>query len=648
MGRFIKDIFRSLVPSSRERHSRRLYQFWPAILLAMVVLLTIIAALQYRWTTEVTDAKEFRVGREVESRMIQWHLDLYGEFSAICIALQVGPDSGAHDSWSDYLQRYSKWSRGDQNKNSPINLYRNPDLVENVYVWETSRKVPRLWRLNAQTGTIDPASVRPDLTRALDRLQQHSANLAVALRAWQSADQVHDTNEVSGATLLRSSAITGWQFDESVPLIAHPEVRNSDGDPVDWIVIQFDRETIRARVLPSLVRRYFGGPDGLDFNVAVVATGNPSRVIYSSVAGFGDLDADAYDSVMNLFGPPPESLEGQFWQTIKNSEALESEQWRSFSAPVWFPTIEYGAADKSWMLVVQSRHGPLQGVVGRVRRQNLAISALVLLLLAFNMGIAAVAGFRAQRFADLQMNFVASISHELRTPLSVLHAAAENIKDGVVLKQGNLERYGSLMMSQTRQLMSHVDRILLYASIRSGKTQYNMRVLDVPEIVQRVVVATAELMKENKCTLVQNLEPELPCVWGDMYALCSCVENLVTNAVKYSGKDRNVFISAAHYRTAHGRYEVSISVKDRGVGIEHSELANIFEPFYRSAGAKAAQIHGTGLGLFVAKHVAEAMGGRLLVTSEVGVGSVFTLQLQARLPGTMNSQPLDHQRQEVL
>ena len=648
MGRFTQGIFRSLAPSSRDRHSRRLYKFWPAILLAMVVLLTIIAALQYRWTTEVTDAKEFRVGREVESRMIQWHLDLYGEFSAICIALQVGPDSGAHDSWSDYLQRYIKWSRGDQNKNSPINLYRNPDLVENVYVWETSRKVPRLWRLNAQTGTIDSAIVQPDLSRALDRLQKHSANLAVALRAWQSADQDRDTNEMSGTASLRSSAITGWQFDESVPLIAHPEVRNSDSTPVDWIVIQFDRKTIRARILPTLVRRYFGGPNGLDFNVAVVVAGNPRRIIYSSVAGFGTQDADAYDSVMNLFGPPPESLEGQFWQTIKNSEALESEQWRSFSAPVWFPTIEYGAADSSWMLVVQSRHGPLQAVVGRVRRQNLAISALVLLLLAFNMGIAAVAGFRAQRFADLQMNFVASISHELRTPLSVLHAAAENIKDGVALRHGKLESYGSLMMSQTRQLMSHVDRILLYASIRSGKTHYNMRVLEVSEIIQRVEIATAELMKESKCTLVQNVEPDLPCVWGDLYALCSCLENLITNAVKYSGKDRDVSISAAHCRTAHGQDEVRISVKDHGVGIKHSELANIFEPFYRSPAANAAQIHGTGLGLFVAKHVAEAMGGRLSVTSEVGVGSVFTLQLQARHPGTMNSQPLDHQRQEVL
>jgi hypothetical protein len=102
-------------------------------------------------------------------------------------------------------------------------------------------KSAQLWRLNAQTGTIDSATVRPDLSRALDRLQQRSANLAVALRAWQSGDRDHDTNEVSGTTLLRSSAITSWQFDESVPLIVHPEVRNSDDAPVDWIFAAADQ-----------------------------------------------------------------------------------------------------------------------------------------------------------------------------------------------------------------------------------------------------------------------------------------------------------------------------------------------------------------------------------------------------------------------
>jgi signal transduction histidine kinase len=249
------------------------------------------------------------------------------------------------------------------------------------------------------------------------------------------------------------------------------------------------------------------------------------------------------------------------------------------------------------------------------------------------MAVATVAGLRAQRFADLQMNFVASVSHELRTPLSVLYSAAENIKDGVVQRKPNSVDYGSLMMSQARQLMYHVDRILLFASIRTGKTRYSLRPVHVSEVIQRVVIGTEDLVRENQCTLVHSAEADLPSVCADSHAFCSCLENLVTNAIKYSDKDRNICLSAVHHRTGDGRGEVWISVEDSGIGISHSELSNIFEPFYRGPLAIAAQIHGTGLGLFVAKHIAEAMGGRLSVTSEIGVGSVFTLQLRVWEPG---------------
>ena len=74
--------------------------------------------------------------------------------------------------------------------------------------------------------------------------------------------------------------------------------------------------------------------------------------------------------------------------------------------------------------------------------------------------------------------------------------------------------------------------------------------------------------------------------------------------------------------------EVQITVEDKGLGIGASELRHIFEPFYRSRAAAAAQIHGTGLGLPLARDIAEAMGGRLTVTSEPGKGSCFTLYLK--------------------
>jgi signal transduction histidine kinase len=113
-----------------------------------------------------------------------------------------------------------------------------------------------------------------------------------------------------------------------------------------------------------------------------------------------------------------------------------------------------------------------------------------------------------------------------------------------------------------------------------------------------------------------------------MLALCGCLENLLTNAVKYCGNDPHIRMFAGLGQLNNVQQEVTISVEDHGIGIAASELSEIFEPFYRSPQATEAQIHGTGLGLSLAKHLAEAMGGRLSVTSEIGVGSIFTLHLQ--------------------
>ena len=627
---------------TRELRLKRSFPFWPLVLSGMVVLLTIVAALQYRWTTEVSAASEVRVGTELESLMMRWHFDFYGEFSAICVALQVGPDSGARDTWNDFLQRYVEWSRT-PNHDALENIYKNPDLVEDIYIWETSQKTkPRLLRFNADKKRIDTSSVPQRLQTLLARLQARSASLSLAFGAWQSPDpsseQHSGSNRTSGTDSLRSNTTTGWQFDENIPAIVHPIFRHGHGnakppssqDPVDWIVVVLDPNTIQRRILPELAKRYFGGRDGLDYKVAVIAAGKTPRTIYSSEPGFGVRDVSAFDSTMNIFGPPPESVEGRSWQAAKNSQSLRSEQWHRFSGPVWFPTIEYASRPDPWVLVLQHRNGPLQAVVDKVRRRNLAISALVLLLLAVNMGFVTVAGLRAQNFARLQMDFVASISHELRTPLTAIFSAGENIKDGFISGQSSLTHYGSIVISQARQLMDLVDRIMLFASIRSGKDRYNLRPLPVSEILQRVRKTTAGLIiEEDAYTVEEQVEPNLPCVLGDLFAVCGCLENLVTNAVKYSERDRRIRISATLHELDSHRKEIWISVEDHGIGISSLELQHIFEPFYRNPQVVAAQIHGAGLGLSLAKHLAEAMGGRISVTSELGAGSIFTLHMPA-------------------
>jgi signal transduction histidine kinase len=613
---------------------KRPLPFWPPVLLGMVVLLAIVAVLQFRWTSQITEATDAQVGSSVQSLMMDWHLDLYWELSAICVALQVGPDSGARDGWNDYLQRYADWT------STPANR----DVAENVYIWEVRQRAePQLLRLDADSGQIEHRDVPENMKSLLTRLRANSSSLAVALDAWQLPDSLPQGHpgpdrKLSPGHAMPSNALLGWQFDANIPAIVHPIVHHAlpaDSHSsivpgaVDWIVVVPNFRTLQNRILPNLAHRYFGGRDGLEYNLAVIVPESVPRLIYASDAKFGAEGVGAAEATMNIFGPPPESMGGHFRQAANGGNSLKSAEWHSFSGPVWFPTIQYAAQQAPWVLVLQHRNGPLQAVANRVRERNLTISALVLLMLAATMGFVTVAGLRAQRFAKLQMDFVASVSHEFRTPLTAIFSAGENIKDGFVHGQSNMRHYGSIVTSQARQLVDLVDRILLFASIRSGKVHYNLRPLQISEILQRVRKTTVALIEGTAHSVEEHVEPDLPCVVGDLSAICGCLENLITNALKYSGSDGRIRISAAVHKTDNLEKEVRLSVEDYGIGISSSDLPHIFEPFYRSHEVETAQIHGTGLGLSLAKHFAEAMGGRISVVSEVGVGSVFTLHLPA-------------------
>jgi len=231
------------------------------------------------------------------------------------------------------------------------------------------------------------------------------------------------------------------------------------------------------------------------------------------------------------------------------------------------------------------------------------------------------------QMARMQMDFAASVSHELRTPLAVLCSAVDNIADGVVSGKEQMAKYSSVIRNQSRQINGLVNQVILFAATQDGKGRYVMRPVAAPEVIEAAVTGTTELIQKAGFVLEQQIAAALPRVLGDITALSQCLQNLLTNALKYGRQGRWILITATCEELKDRQREVRISVRDRGKGIHRSEMHRIFEPFYRSPGVVADQIHGTGLGLPIAKSLAEAMGGYLSVTSEVGVGSVFTLHL---------------------
>ncbi len=613
------------------------------VLSGMALLWVIVAFLQYKWATQLSAATEVRIGSNLQSLMTRWQRDLYDELSAVCVALQVGPDSGAHDGWNDYLQRYAEWNGDEINSEVAEGAYPNQDLVREIYDWQTnSAGKPELLRLDPNTKTRNSVGVPQELETLLARLKANSSNLSVAKRAWEYGSSSENesgprSNQVRTPGS-RTDALAGWQLDEGIPALVHPVVHHAnplnsqtpiDRVAVDWLVVVLNLRVIQDRILPELASRHFGGPDGLEYKLAVVAADDKPRIIYSSDSTLRIEDMGGFDSIMNIFGSSSNNVKAEFWEAVKHSPNSSEQDWRSFAGPVWFPVFRYASLDKPWVLILRHRTGPVGKIAKSVLYRNLIIGGVVLSLLAVNIGLLVFSSHRAQKLAQVQMEFVASVSHELRTPLAAIFSASENIKDGYVEGRKNLKFYGSILTSQTRRLIDLVDRILLFASTRAGKTRYSVGPLPVSAILAAVKKNVNEEIEEEGGTLEEHIEPGLPPVLGDLSAVNACLRNLIANALKYGGEERWIGLSATGHEIEGHAKEIRFSVQDHGEGVSASELQRIFEPFYRSPKVVAAQIHGTGLGLALAKRIAEALGGRISVVSELGVGSTFTLHLPA-------------------
>jgi signal transduction histidine kinase len=168
-----------------------------------------------------------------------------------------------------------------------------------------------------------------------------------------------------------------------------------------------------------------------------------------------------------------------------------------------------------------------------------------------------------------------------------------------------------------------------------------MRPMSIEQLIDSVTHNTREVMREAGFTVDLQIEGDLPPILGDISALSQCLQNLVGNAIKYGGKSGRIALRAfLHKSDGPLSDEICIAVEDHGIGIDTSDLPHIFDPFYRSPAVAAAQIHGTGLGLPLAKSIAEAMGGKITVVTKLGVGSVFTLHLPALKKGTLQTETI--------
>jgi signal transduction histidine kinase len=233
----------------------------------------------------------------------------------------------------------------------------------------------------------------------------------------------------------------------------------------------------------------------------------------------------------------------------------------------------------------------------------------------------AVQNERLRELDRMKDSFVSSVSHELRTPLTSMVGYLEIMRDGEVGELNEEQQhYLEIVDRNCHRLNDLIEDILVTSRVDSGRFSLEHRPVDVGELVAEHVESIRATAGRNGVEVVAIVEPGLPSLQGDEMRLGQLLDNLLSNAVKFTPAGGTVTVTVALRGPV-----VQLEVADTGVGIPADELGKLFDRFFRASTART--VAGTGLGLSITKSIAEAHGGSVAVSSEIGAGTTFTVEL---------------------
>jgi two-component system sensor histidine kinase SenX3 len=364
------------------------------------------------------------------------------------------------------------------------------------------------------------------------------------------------------------------------------------------VLVLLSRNYLRDVIFPRLAQRHFGR----ESDVAVVIA-NHGEVLYRSDPSWPDgktpPDAQVLLEPITRRGPE-RGVPGPFRARIRNDDTRRP------------------ATDAQWHLLVRRHDGSVDAIVATARRRNLAVSFGVVLILGAAVLTLAAMLRRAERLRQQQIEFVAAISHELNTPVAALRSAGENLRDGIVHADDKVARYGETIVREATRLGELTSQVLELAGMQERRARPRTS-FDVATVVDEAIAQCRWLVEGTKVKIEANVDRDLPPLVGDANAVTRALQNLIANAIRHGGEGEWVGVRA----TRDGEH-VTITVEDRGPGIDPSEARQLFDPFYR--GRNSSAVPGAGLGLAIVRQVALAHGGSVRIDKRRG-GAAFILDL---------------------
>jgi len=296
----------------------------------------------------------------------------------------------------------------------------------------------------------------------------------------------------------------------------------------------------------------------------------------------------------------------------------------ALDAPPDLPRVTWAAVagaggDPTLMDAMQASHGMI------------AVATLAMLAFAVGLVLTARATHARASLAELRSDFVSAVTHELKTPIATIRAAADTMARGRVSGPGAYANFAHLIVQESRRLTRLVDNLLAYSRLTDVTEVYTWDALDPRELIGEVVAGFSRVLDTQGFTVAVDVAEDVPPIRGDRTACLLLFDNIVDNAIRYSGGGRYLGVAARRDGGA-----VRVEVRDAGPGIPADELPKVTRKFFRGRGAPSG---GSGLGLAIAHRVATDHGGALRIESRPGDGTTVIVELPAAEPGDEDAHP---------
>jgi signal transduction histidine kinase len=358
------------------------------------------------------------------------------------------------------------------------------------------------------------------------------------------------------------------------------------------VAMRVDAERLRREWIPKMVASKFANIEG--------------------PTGFPSLTVTVLDAANRVVFPPGGTVPTHFVDERTFPLIFFEPDLVGFEAPST-------NKPEKWRVLTGYGNQTIPEIIADRERPQRVMMTLLAAVMALGVFFIARAAAREVRLAELKSNFVSSVSHDLKTPLALIQLFAETLELGRMKNTDRAPEYYRIINSEARKLTRLIENLLDFSKIEAGLRLYKREPKDLTEVTRHVLDSLESQFRHNQFTVSSKLDTPVP-VSIDQEAAEQALENLLSNAMKYSPEHRDIVVEVAR----EGQHGV-VRVSDRGVGIHPRFHRRIFRKFYRIQTDAGSGPQGTGLGLAIVDHVMRGHGGFVRVNSDPGRGSTFSL-----------------------